>query len=159
MKNQVLGAASLIACLALPSFALSAPALSSQDQCASCAMWITKYPGPKGAVELTDGTVQKFCSARGAACGWAKAQAEGKAGVLWMHDAGVEDWKSPRNETMFDAREAWFVYGSSQKAVMGPSLAPFADEAKARDFQKRYGGKIYRLKDLTAETLGCGAKY
>ncbi len=143
--------------LLAPSLGWSAPVLTAQDQCASCAMWITKYPGPKGAVELVDGTVLKYCSARGAACGWA-ANA-GKAKTLWMHDAGREDWKKPSNEGFFNAADAWFVYGSSQKAVMGPSLAPFADEAKAREFQKRYGGKLYRLKDLTAETLGCGAKY
>ena len=66
-------AACLAAAFLIPAASAAAPVLTQKDQCASCEMWITKYPGPKGAVQLTDGTVLKYCSARGAACGWTKA--------------------------------------------------------------------------------------
>lgn len=152
-------AACLAAAFLIPAASAAAPVLTQKDQCASCEMWITKYPGPKGAVQLTDGTVLKYCSARGAACGWTKVLKAGKAKSLWMHDASANDWKKPADDAMVDVKDAWFVYGSKMKAVMGPSLAPFADKAKAEAFQKEHGGKIYRLNELTAEVLGCGAKY
>lgn len=138
----------------------AAPVLTDQDRCASCGMWITKYPGSKGALELVGGTVQKFCSARGSVCGMLDALRAGRrVKVLWMHETSANDWKKPAADTMIDVRDAWFVYGSSMKAVMGPSLAPFADEKAAREFQKAYGGTIYRLGELTAEVLGCKARY
>lgn len=138
----------------------AAPVLTSEDQCASCGMWITKYPGPKGALEFEDGQVLKYCSARGAVCGMLEALKAGKrVKTVWMHDVADNDWKRPKADTMVDVRDAWFVYGSLMKAVMGPSLAAFRQERDARAFQKTYGGTIYRLEDLTAEVLGCKAKY
>lgn len=123
-------------------------------------MWITKYPGPKGALEFEDGQVLKYCSARGAACGMLEALKAGKrVKTVWMHDVADNDWKRPKADTMVDVKDAWFVYGSLMKAVMGPSLAAFRQERDARAFQKTYGGTIYRLEDLTAEVLGCKAKY
>ena len=151
--------ASLFAAVVLVPAAVAAPVLTHEDRCASCEMWITKYPGPKGAVQLNDGTILKYCSARGAACGWVKATNEGKTKALWMHDAAANDWKKPADDAMVDVKDTWFVYGSKMKAVMGPSLAPFSNKAKALAFQKEHGGKIYRLNELTTEVLGCGAKY
>ncbi len=135
----------------------TSPVLTAQDQCASCAMWITRYPGPKGVMVLADQSQEKFCSARGMVCGYLQSSAEKQKGItaLWVHDAGRSDWKKPSDATMIDAKKAIYVYGSKMKAVMGPSLAPFADELSAKKFQKEYGGVIYRFEDLTKEILGC----
>lgn len=76
-----------------------------------------------------------------------------------MHDAGAVDWKNPDDSKLIDATKAWFVYGSKVKAVMGPSLAPFATKEAAEAFQKANGGKLMSFADLTPEALGCGEKY
>ena len=139
--------------------ATAASVISDTDQCASCAMVIKKYPGPKGLIVLKDKTVQKFCSARGTACGYAEAMKKTGVVHVFMHDAGAVDWKNPDDSKLIDATKAWFVYGSKVKAVMGPSLAPFATREAAEAFQKKNGGKLMRFEELTPEALGCGAKY
>lgn len=132
-------------------------AFTEKDQCASCGMWITRYPGPKGEIILKDKTTLKFCSARGMACEVLKLKAEGKlAGVaMFVHNTNAVDWKHPADAHLIDAAKAWYVYASDMKAVMGPSLAPFADRQAAEAFAKAHGGKVYELKDLTQEVLGC----
>ena len=89
------------------------------------------------------------------------AAAMKKTGVVhvFMHDAGAVDWKNPDDSKLIDATKAWFVYGSKVKAVMGPSLAPFATKEAAEAFQKANGGKLMSFADLTPEALGCGEKY
>lgn len=135
-------------------------AITQKDQCASCAMWIERYPGPKGEMIFDDGNVLKYCSARGMACEYLKLASEDKAKVkaLYAHNAQNNDWKQPSDDHFIDARKAWFVYGSEMKAVMGPSLAPFDNLKAAQDFQKEYGGTIYRFEELTREILGCKAR-
>ena len=122
-------------------------------------MVIKKYPGPKGLLVLKDKSVQKFCSARGTACGYAAAMKKTGVVHVFMHDAGAVDWKNPDDSKLIDATKAWFVYGSKVKAVMGPSLAPFATKEAAEAFQKANGGKLMSFADLTPEALGCGEKY
>lgn len=139
--------------------ATAASVISDTDQCASCAMVIKKYPGPKGLLVLKDKSVQKFCSARGTACGYAAAMKKTGVVHVFMHDAGAVDWKNPDDSKLIDATKAWFVYGSKVKAVMGPSLAPFATKEAAEAFQKANGGKLMSFADLTPEALGCGEKY
>lgn len=138
---------------------VSAATFTDTDQCASCAMVIKKYPGPKGLIVLKDRSVQQFCSARGTACGYAAAMKKSGVVHVFMHDAGATDWKNPDDSKLIDATKAWFVYGSKVKAVMGPSLAPFATKEAAEAFQKENGGKLMSFADLTPEALGCGAKY
>ena len=132
-------------------------ALTEKDQCASCGMWIQRYPGPKGEIVFEDGSNLKYCSARGMACEYLKLDSAAQAKVkgLFAHNTQGNDWKKPDDALFIDAKTAWYVYGSSMKAVMGPSLAPFAQRRAAEQFQKQYGGKLYRFEDLTKEILGC----
>lgn len=158
MKSLIklcLGAAVAVS---LSTAAVAGP-FTQTDQCSSCAMVIKKYPGPKGLLVLRDKSVQKFCSARGTACGYAAAMKKTGVVHVFMHDAGVVDWKNPDDSKLIDATKAWFVYGSKVKAVMGPSLAPFATKEAAQAFQKANGGKLMSFADLTPEVLGCGEKY
>ncbi len=150
----------LTLCVGLQSASAAQPgavALTEKDQCASCGMWITRYPGPKGEMIQEDGSALKYCSARGMACEYLKldSAAQAKVKSLYVHNAHGNDWKKPDDALFIDAKQAWYVYGSSMKAVMGPSLAPFADRETAESFQKQYGGTLYRFEDLTREILGC----
>ena len=42
--------------------------ITDQDQCHSCDMWITKYPGPKAEIVTKSGHVYKFCSTKCMTC-------------------------------------------------------------------------------------------
>lgn len=134
--------------------------ITEKDQCASCSMWIERYPGPKGEILFDNGDVFKYCSARGMACEYLKlgSEEQTKVKALYAHNAQNNDWKKPSDDRFIDARKAWFVYGSSMKAVMGPSLAPFDNFEAAQAFQKEHGGTIYRFDELTQEILGCKAR-
>ncbi len=128
------------------------PVVAPTDTCASCGMVVTKYPGPKGVIE--DGRHRAFCSARALAC---EVLAHGGKEGAWVHDAARTDWARPDDAAFIRAESAWYVYASQKKAVMGPSLAPFASEADARAFQKANGGTLYRFDELTTGILGCRA--
>ena len=94
MKSLIklcLGAAVAVS---LSTAAVAGP-FNETDQCSSCAMVIKKYPGPKGLLVLKDKSVQKFCSARGTACGYAAAMKKTGVVHVFMHDAGAVDWKNP----------------------------------------------------------------
>lgn len=149
-------AAGLTAALIFAAGAAAAqtPVIHAGERCASCGMEILRYPGPKGVIVMKDGTQKAFCSARALACELAKA---GDVKGAYVHDAGKTGWTQPDDAAMIDARSAWYVYGSKMKAVMGPSLAPFADKAAAEKFQAENGGKLLSPKELTAQVLGCRA--
>lgn len=151
--------ACLAACLCAAAFSVSSAPVpyTDADQCSGCEMWITKYPGTKGQIELADGTILKFCSTRCMTCNLRRMEAEGKHDIahVWVHDAGKVDWKKPDDAIQIEARNAWFVVGSSQKATMGSSLAPFADKNEALAFQAKFGGTLQTFDDLNRDFLKC----
>lgn len=131
---------------------------TDEDQCGGCIMMITKYPGPKGQIVLKNGEVKKFCSTRCMTCN-----------TLLMNQADVEAWLVQSAENMdwsghdanaphIDAKTAWFVLGSSKKATMGPSLAPFPTREAAEAFRKEFGGKLMSFDELSRESIGCPNK-
>ena len=139
----------------LAVFPVSAhPQFLPTDECASCGMTVVRYPGPKGM--LTSGGERKpFCSARALLC---EMKAKGLTAGGFVHDAGKTDWAHPDDEALIAASDAWYVYASQKKAVMGPSLAPFSDKRAAEDFRAAHGGTLYRFEDITTDILGCRAR-
>ena len=151
LTAATLGVASMAASTA---HAADAVPYTEADQCGGCGMWITKYPGPKGQVHLKSGDVVKFCSTRCMTCNTLLLnQADVEAWL--MQDAEKMDWSGhDADEPHLNAEAAWFVLGSSKKATMGPSLAPFATKEAAEAFQAEFGGKLLRFEDLSRGTLG-----
>lgn len=155
LTAATLGVASMAASTA---HAADAVPYTEADQCGGCGMWITKYPGPKGQVHLKSGDFVKFCSTRCMTCNTLLLnQADVEAWL--MQDAEKMDWSGhDADEPHLNAEAAWFVLGSSKKATMGPSLAPFATKEAAEAFQAEFGGKLLRFEDLSRGTLGCPNK-
>ena len=129
------------------------PQFGPTDGCASCGMTVVKYPGPKGLLQ-SENERKPFCSARALLC---EMKAKGLTAGGLVHDAGKTDWEHPDDEVLITVSEAWYVYASKRKAVMGPSLAPFSDKRAAEDFRAVYGGTLYRFEDITTDILGCRA--
>lgn len=126
--------------------------ISQGEHCASCGMEILKYPGPKGILWTASGDKQSFCSARALACALLANKTVKKA---YVHDAQKTSWTHPEDFAFIDAFNAWYVYKSEKKAVMGPSLAPFATKEAALSFQKKFGGELFQAHELTQTVLGC----
>ena len=154
-----LSIALLSTCMMGAAFAGSA--FSDGQMCGGCRMIVKNYPGPKGVIVKTDGKTLTYCSTRCFACNVARMKSDSMQATdiqsVLVQDASLIDWNQPHatQDHLIDARTAWFVYGSSKTAVMGRSLAPFADKAKAQAFARQFGGTIHTYEELTPQLLGC----
>ncbi|BDM62993.1 nitrous oxide reductase accessory protein NosL [Shewanella sp. NFH-SH190041] len=129
-------------------------AIGEHDRCHICGMMITKYPGPKGQLMLKDSdSVPKFCSSRDLFNFALQKENQRQISHLFVHDAGETDWQNPSDSAFIDAKSAYYVYGTSKKAVMGPAVAPFASRKSAEQFAAQYGGRVLTYPDITLELL------
>ncbi|WP_250655311.1 nitrous oxide reductase accessory protein NosL [Alkalimarinus coralli] len=132
-------------------------AIESGDECHLCGMIITEFPGPKG--ELFEGrksNVRKFCSTRDLMSWYLQPENKPNSKDIYVHDMSRSDWNSPNDEHMVNAKDAWFVAGSSMKGAMGPTLASFAQKADAEQFATKHGGKVIGFNDITMDILNSG---
>lgn len=84
--------------------------ITDQDQCHSCDMWITKYPGPKAEIVTKSGHVYKFCSTKCMTCTLLRLGESDKIAGIWVNDMVGNDWEHP-DATFIDAKTAWYVQG------------------------------------------------
>lgn len=147
---------SLIAC----SQGNSAPeqvlvqSIGDHDRCHLCGMMITKYPGPKGMLQLKNTEISpKFCSTRDMFNFALQSENQRQISHLMVHDIGSTDWKKPSDSAFIDATKAWYVYGTSRKAVMGSAVASFATKESAQAFAEGYGGAVLQYEQITLGLL------
>ncbi|MGL5360292.1 MAG: nitrous oxide reductase accessory protein NosL [Shewanella sp.] len=134
--------------------AQQAEMIHEHDRCHLCGMVITKYPGPKGQVHLkAEKMVPKFCSSRDMFNFALQSENKRQINYMMVHDAAATDWEHPDDGAFIDAASAFYVYGTSKKAVMGPAVAPFSTQAAAEAFAKQYGGRVLRFEEITLELL------
>jgi copper chaperone NosL len=128
--------------------------LHDHDRCHLCGMMITKYPGPKGQVILNDGeTRPRFCSSRDMFNYVLQPENGRRTLALFVHDMGATNWETPDDSAFIDAKSAFYVYGTSKKAVMGPAVAPFASREAAEKFAADFGGRVLGFDDISLELL------
>jgi copper chaperone NosL len=60
------------------------------------------------------------------------------------------DWDQPRGN-WFDATKGLYVLGTKRHGSMGPTIASFLLESDAQAFIAKWGGKLLRYADVTAE--------
>jgi copper chaperone NosL len=152
-RENMLKAFAFALAAAFAASAFAAPAaITPDDQCGGCGMWILKYPGPKAQLAPEGAEPRKFCSVKCSVCTVLREGASKED--LYVHDAETNDWDKP-GDHYIPAKDAWFVVGSSKKATMGKSVAPFKTKEAAERFQKEFGGETARFSELTPEVLGC----
>ena len=131
-----------------------AEAIHEHDRCHICGMMITKYPGPKGQVHLKGQTVvPKFCSTRDMFNFALQSENKRQITALFVHDVGATSWEKPSDDAFIDAKTAWYVYGTTKKAVMGSAVATFKTEAAAKQFVKQYGGRVLTYDQIDISLL------
>lgn len=52
-----------------------------------------------------------------------------------------------------DARNAWFVAGSTKKGAMGDTLASFSQQQDAENFINEFGGKLLSFEQVDLSVL------
>jgi copper chaperone NosL len=126
-----------------------AQAIHDHDRCHLCGMMIKKYPGPKGEVFLKNNKmVPKFCSTRDMFNYALQPENQRQIDRLMVHDMGHTDWEHPDDSAFIDAKKAWYVYGTSKKAVMGPAVASFAEQSDAKEFAQSFGGVVLQYDQI-----------
>ncbi|MCF1428440.1 MAG: nitrous oxide reductase accessory protein NosL [Shewanella sp.] len=129
-------------------------AIDDHDRCHICGMMITKYPDPKGQVFLKySDNIPKFCSSRDMFNFALQTENQRQISALYVHDAAATDWEHPADFAFIDAKTAYYVYGTSKKAVMGPAVAPFSSKAAAEKFAAEYGGRVLDFESITLDLL------
>jgi len=156
----VLAAFTLTACSGKEEQATAKPDpvhFESGDECHVCGMVITNFPGPKGqAITEKDQHVRKFCSTRDMFSWMLQPENVNRDHMLYVHDMAQNDWQSPEDTDLIDARDAFFVVGSDRKGAMGPTLASFASEDAAHGFMMEHGGEVLAYSEITLEHLNAG---
>ncbi|WP_394203886.1 nitrous oxide reductase accessory protein NosL [Shewanella waksmanii] len=131
-----------------------AEAITEHDRCHMCGMMIKKYPGPKGELMLKSGELTpKFCSTRDMFTFALQPENQRQVSQLFVHDMAKTDWDAPSDNHFIDATQAWYVYGTSRKAVMGSAVAPFSTKQAAEEFAKQYGGAVLRYDQIDLALL------
>jgi len=127
------------------------------DECHVCGMVITNFPGPKGqATTEKDQHVRKFCSTRDMFAWALQPENVNRNHTLYVHDMAETEWASPDDTSLIDAREAFYVVGSSRKGAMGPTLASFASQVGAENFANEQGGEVMAYSEITMDHLNTG---
>jgi copper chaperone NosL len=62
-------------------------------------------------------------------------------------------WDAPNDGYFIDARQAWFVVGSSKTGAMGKTLASFSAQTDADAFATEFGGKVIDFNAVSYESL------
>ena len=128
--------------------------IGEHERCHLCGMMITKYPGPKGTLQLKNTDISpKFCSTRDMFNFALQPENQRQISHLMVHDIGTTDWEKPNDGAFIDATKAWYVYGTSRKAVMGSAVASFATKESAQTFAEEFGGVVLQYKQITLGLL------
>lgn len=131
-----------------------AVAIESSDECHLCGMIIANFPGPKGeAFQKGHDDVMKFCSTRDLFSYLLQPENQRQVRQVFVHDMSKTPWQKPEDQYFIDAKEAWFVIGSSQTGAMGQTLASFSTKEDALAFSKKFGGKLYQFDEITIDIL------
>jgi copper chaperone NosL len=164
---RLLAAAAMSALLALAAcsnengaeppgpFALTAEAIGRY-----CGMNVLEHPGPKGQVML--GQIPEpiwFSSARDAVAFTMLPEEPKDIAAIYVSDmAKAPNWEEPGAENWVEARQAFYVIGSSLRGGMGgPETVPFSTEAAANDFAGGNGGQVVSFADIPRDyVLGTG---
>lgn len=124
-----------------------------------CHMTVADHLGPKGQIFLEGQEAPIwFTSARDTLAFTMLPEEPKNIAAIYVNDAGATDWDHPAPGTWIDAREAWYVIGSSKVGGMGaPEAAPFGDQAGAEAFAASHGGQVVKFADVPRDyVLGAG---
>ncbi|MCZ4337335.1 nitrous oxide reductase accessory protein NosL [Shewanella colwelliana] len=133
---------------------IQAVTIGDHDRCHMCGMMVKKYPGPKGVIALNSNSISpSFCSTRDMFMFALQPENQRQVKHLYVHDMGKTDWEHPEDVHFIDATKAWYVYGTSRKAVMGSAVAPFSTRSEAEAFAKEFGGAVLEYDQITLPLL------
>ena len=132
-----------------------AVAIESGEECHLCGMIITNFAGPKGELYRKEqqNTVHKFCSTRDMFSYYLDPENRRNVSVMYVHDMSKMPWEAPDDGYFINAKNAWFVTGSSKSGAMGKTLASFSKQKDVESFAREYGGKVLNFEQVDLAVL------
>lgn len=154
--RAVLSAVCLVVVLAgcgeEPQTAPPGPAEVSADATGHyCGMLLVDHAGPKGQIHLASrSTPVWFSSVRDTIAFTRLPEEPRDIAAIYVNDMGrATSWDQPEAGTWVDARQAYFVIGSSRAGGMGAAEAvPFSEPDAAEAFRAQHGGRVVRLDEI-----------
>lgn len=127
--------------------------IDKQTTCSLDGMLLSEYPGPKAQIfyegqdkpDFFCDTIEMFHTVL-------LPEQVKKIRAIFIQDMGKADWENPSGN-WFDARQGYFVMGSQRTGSMGPTIASFAQEADAKIFIAKWGGKLLKFSDIKADMV------
>lgn len=121
--------------------------ISRDSHCSLDGMLLGDYPGPKAQIHYTQGQPEFFCDTVEMFSVMLQPEQQKKVLAVYVQDMGKASWESPAGNWI-DARQAFYVVGSKKRGSMGPTFVSFAEEAAARVFAEKEGGKVLRFAEV-----------
>ena len=126
------------------------------DQATTCdldGMLLSDFPGPKAQIHFKGEDKPSFyCDTVEMFNTLLKPEQVKALRAVLVQDMAKADWDQPRGN-WFDARTGFYVLGSKLKGSMGPTIASFAQEADAKTFASKNGGRVLRFSDVKLDMV------
>ena len=149
----LIGLSGLAACSGQSEPALVPVDIDAGTACDLDGMLLADYAGPKAQLYYQgDARPHWCCDTVEMFNTLLRPEQERPIRAVFVQDMAKADWDQPRGH-WFDARTGVYVLGSKRHGSMGPTLASFQQEADARTFMSRYGGRVLRYAEVTPEMV------
>ncbi len=132
---------------------LTAIEIDHDTACVLDGMLLADYPGPKGQIHYAgQAEPDFFCDTVELFHIYLNPEQVRVVRGIFVQDMGRADWDAPRGHWI-DAQGAWYVYGSSRRGSMGPTIASFADKDAAGRFAGEHGGEVLAFDQIKADMV------
>lgn len=116
-----------------------------------CSMNILEHTGPKAQIHLASLPHPVWFSQVRDGIAFTRSPEEHHEIVaVYVNDMErASNWDAPGDDTWIDAKQAWYVIGSSKVGGMGvPEVIPFGTEFGAARFVDEFGGTLVQLDGI-----------
>jgi len=148
----VIAAAGLLAACTQEAKMAAPQEITAETACSLDGMLLKDYPGPKAQIHYDQGEPDFFCDTMEMFAIYLRPEQQKRVRGLFTQDMGKTDWEHPQ-ANWIDAKQAFYVLGSKRMGSMGPTLASFANEADARTFAQKHGGRVLRFDQVTLDMV------
>ena len=136
-------------------------ALTTEAMGRYCGMNVIEHAGPKGQIILDARAPEPiwFSSARDTLAFTMLPEEPKDYAAIYVSDMSkAPSWEKPGETNFIDARQAFFVIGSSLRGGMGAEEAvPFSTQGAADQFAAKNGGRVVSFGEVPSEyILGTG---
>jgi copper chaperone NosL len=142
----------LVACGAREVERADPIAIAADEACALDGMLLAYHEGPKAQLLRKNGERAFFCDCKEVFAELLDPVRRRQVVGIWFQALDDASWQA-HADGWVRAEELFFVAGSDKMGAMGPTLAPFVSSAKAEDFIKKHGGRIYRFAAIDAALI------